>query len=46
MLALKKEKCAREGHAFDGKLHAWDYRYYENQVWQRASKHTHLNRLH
>ncbi|KAG3280761.1 thimet oligopeptidase [Ictidomys tridecemlineatus] len=32
ILELKKAECARRGLAFDGRIHAWDMRYYMNQV--------------
>ncbi|KAM5237863.1 thimet oligopeptidase [Ctenodactylus gundi] len=32
MLELKAAECARRGLPFDGRLHAWDMRYYMNQV--------------
>lgn len=32
ILELKEAECARRGLPFDGRIHAWDMRYYMNQV--------------
>lgn len=32
ILELKKAECEKRGLAFDGRIHAWDMRYYMNQV--------------
>ena len=32
ILELKEAECAKRGLPFDGRIHAWDMRYYMNQV--------------
>ncbi|XP_069502752.1 thimet oligopeptidase [Ambystoma mexicanum] len=32
LLELKRKDCEKQGLEFDGKIHAWDMRYYMNQV--------------
>lgn len=32
ILELKKAECEQRGLDFDGRIHAWDMRYYMNQV--------------